>query len=133
MAKMALKILRPVLAAFALLYGVAAVPAWAEDFVSVIDDLPLMAGLVETTEGVEFSTPQGRLAETTAHAKDKGALNGRAVLDFYSRTLPQLGWTQQSAKPGTARFVREGETLDLTTVEEQGQLTVRFSLAPTEK
>lgn len=94
-------------------------------FVSVIDDLPLMNGLLEVGEGVEFATPQGRIVEATA----SGSLRRQAVLDFYAETLPQLGWAQS----GETRFVREGETLDLVLSEKDGALSVRFSLAPTEK
>jgi hypothetical protein len=99
--------------------------AMAQDssrFVSVIDDLPLMNGLIEVGEGVEFATPQGRIVEATA----SGALSRKAVLAFYSNTLPQLGWVQG----GETRFVREGETLDLVLSEKDGALSVRFSLAP---
>ena len=102
--------------------------AMAQDaarFVSVIDDLPLMNGLLEVGEGVEFATPQGRIVEATA----SGSLRRQAVLDFYAETLPQLGWAQS----GETRFVREGETLDLVLSEKDGALSVRFSLAPTEK
>ena len=39
----------------------------AERFISVIDDLPLMAGLVEVKgSALVFSTPQGRIAEVSA-------------------------------------------------------------------
>lgn len=97
-------------------------------FVSVIDDLPLMNGLVEVGEGVEFATPQGRIVEATARGASK-ALSESAVADFYAKTLPQLGWTAQSK----TRFVREGETLDLIFGSDGGVLSVRFSLAPSDK
>jgi len=133
---MHVKFLRPFLVALAVSMPALSFPAGAEDaprFVSVIDDLPLMSGLVEAGEGVEFATPQGRIAETTAQATMEGAMSKKAVLDFYAQTLPQLGWT----RAGEARFVREGETLDLVFgVAGGGQggvLSVRFSLAPTDK
>lgn len=121
---MALKILWAFVLATALALP-ALGPAGAQDaprFVSVIDDLPLMAGLSETGEGVEFATPEGRLAETVA----SGAVTQAAVLGFYAKTLPQLGWTPA----GDARFIREGETLELRISQKDGVLSVRFSLAP---
>ena len=125
---MALKIL-----SVFLLVAVLACPAVAGDaqrFVSVVDDLPLMDGLNEGAEGVEFTTPQGRLVEATA----TGTVSAKAVLDFYAETLPQLGWTAAKIKGANkARFVREGETLDLSTSRKAGTLSVRFSLAPTDK
>lgn len=96
----------------------------SQRFVSVIDDLPLMVGLSEVGEGVEFATPQGRIAETTA----TGAVSRKAVQDFYAQTLPQLGWKAVDS----TRFKREGETLDLVLGNDGGVLTVRFSLAPSE-
>lgn len=97
-------------------------------FVSVIDDLPLMNGLVEVGEGVEFATPQGRIVEATARSTSQ-ALSESAVTGFYAETLPQLGWSAQSK----TRFVREGETLDLIFVKDGGVLSVRFSVAPADQ
>jgi len=102
--------------------------AFAQDasrFTSIIDDLPLMADLVEVGEGVEFSTPDGRIAEVAA----EGPVARRAVLAFYAATLPQLGWTAADE----THFVREGETLELT-FEQVGEiLRVQFTLAPEKK
>jgi len=100
-------------------------PASAEGasrFATVIDDLPLMAEIAEVGEGVEFSTPDGRIAEVIT----EGRVAQVDVLTFYAATLPQLGWTRTDE----ARFVREGEILALT-FEQAGQtLRVRFTLAP---
>lgn len=103
-----------------------ATTAWAGGgFVSVIDDLPLMAALSEVGQGVEFATEQGRIVEATA----TGQVTKAQVLDFYAETLPQLGWT----RAGDARFVREGEALDLIFTHGDDTLSVRFSLAPSGK
>ena len=95
-------------------------------FVSVIDDLPLMAGLEEVGEGVEFTTGQGRIVEATATAKPGVGATKAQVIRFYDATLPQLGWR----KAGAAAFAREGEVLELLFGTSAGRLTVRFSLAP---
>lgn len=110
---------------FAVLCTLALVgPLHAEDgrFLSVIDDLPLMAGLDEAGDGVQFATPQGRIAEVTA----RGRVSRAQVLKFYADTLPQLGWS----RTGDGRFAREGETLALVFDESGGALSVRFSVTP---
>jgi hypothetical protein len=84
-------------------------PAAAQEgslFISVLDDLPLMPGLVEDTEsGTVFDTAQGRIVEAFA----TGALPKSRVLAFYDETLPQLGWRRVAS----GVFQREGETLSL--------------------
>ena len=95
-------------------------------FVSGIEDLPLMPGLVEVAEaGLVFDAPGGRIVEAYA----SGAVDRDAVLRFYAETLPQLGWQRL----GAARFRREGETLDVEFSGAAGAapLTVRFALSPT--
>lgn len=94
-------------------------------FTSTIDDLPLMAGIVEVGEGVEFSTPNGRIAEVDA----EGAVTRSDVLAFYAATLPQLGWTAADE----SHFVREDETLELTFEQVGDILRVQFTLAPEKK
>ncbi|MBF0248355.1 MAG: hypothetical protein HQL36_09845 [Alphaproteobacteria bacterium] len=91
-------------------------------FVSVIDDLPLMDGLVEVGDGMQFSGSDGRIAEVTA----SGLVSRGDVLAFYARTLPQLGWTAASK----TAFKREGEELKLLFETQADGLRVRFSLAP---
>lgn len=100
-------------------------PTWAQqgqNFVSVIEDLPLMQGLSEVGEGVQFSTSQGRIVEVNT----QGSVSENAVLGFYNRTLPQLGWHSI----GKGRFVREDETLELVFETSTKNLKVRFALAP---
>ena len=118
---------------FFLVAVVAALPALAlpalgaERFVSVIDDLPLMEGLAEVGEGVEFTTQQGRIVEAATIAA--AGISRRNILNFYAETLPQLGWTVT----GEGVFAREGERLELLFGRSEGSLTVRFSLAPADK
>jgi hypothetical protein len=103
----------------------ASVPAHAADaFVVGMEDLPLMPGLVPVEgAGMAFDSPQGRIVE--AYAKGRAARN--EVLDFYARTLPQLGWQALDR----SAYRREGEVLRFELYEEQGSLTVRFFLSPT--
>jgi len=120
---MLLKYLRPFMLILPLMASGSLMAGEAPRFMSVIDDLPLMEGLQEIGDGVQFATSGGRIAEVTA----KGSMTKTDVLDFYARTLPQLGWTY--IKPD--QFVREGETLELVFEKTEGPLNVRFALAPT--
>ena len=101
----------------------AAGPAVAGDFFALLEDVPVMPGLQPVEDaGIEFDAPSGRIVEAYAI----GALARGAVLDFYRDTLPQLGW---SAGAGDA-FQREGEALSIDFFGPDGELTVRFTVAP---
>ena len=94
-------------------------------FVADVEDLPLMPGLSEIAgAGLVFDKPEGRIVEAYA----RGSLTPEAVLAFYRRSLPQLGW----AAAGPAAYHREGERLDLEVLglDTSGTLVVRFSLSP---
>lgn len=118
-------------------------PAAAEEsvFLSVVEDVPLMPGLVEDEAGaVVFDAAQGRIAETVAAGVSGNSPGRAAVLAFYAETLPALGWRAD----GEARWVREGEMLSLEfedapaaakTAAKQDDgaakgIVVRFSLSP---
>ena len=76
------------------------------NFISAIDDLPLMDGLIEDKESATlFETALGRFIEVFA----SGVIEQDRLLAFYDKTLPQLGWRRES--PGL--FQREGETLSI--------------------
>ncbi len=95
-------------------------------FLSVVDDLPLMAGLVEAGDGVQFESPQGRIVDVSA----TGNVDANALRDFYENALPHLGW----AKIGPGTYRREGEILTITTGLPSGEpkngLRAIFSIRP---
>ena len=92
-------------------------------FVPGFEDLPLAPGLTAVPEAaMSFDSAAGRIVESLA----KGRIDAGAVLAFYARTLPQLGWQQMTE----ATFGREGEALAIEISESEGVLTVRFALAP---
>ena len=95
-------------------------------FLSVIEDLPLMPGFVEDTDGaLKFETEAGRIAEITA----SGAGTASAVIEFYSHTLPQLGWQLETP----TRYQREGEVLvlEVLELEQNGAgVEVHFQVSP---
>jgi len=95
-------------------------------FISVIPDLPVMAGLTEeTSDAVVFETEAGRIAQASA----SGSVEQAKVYDFYAAALPQLGWHLEARD----RYQREGEVLVLEirkTEGQSGQIVVHFKLAP---
>ena len=98
-------------------------------FLSGVDDLPLMAGLVEDVDsGVVFDTPTGRIVEAYA----RGRVEPARVLAFYTETLPQLGWRRLQA----GYFRRDLEELRIEFAAPgaapalRGEISVRFALSP---
>lgn len=110
------------IAVFAALGAASGVRAETSGFSTVIDDLPLMQGLEEVGDGVEFTTPDGRLAEILT----EGSVSRADVAKFYASTLPQLGWVKEKAD----MFVREDESLTMVFEDMGKTLRVRFTLAP---
>jgi hypothetical protein len=128
--------LKPLIAAVlaaGLLFAPAMKPQAQETprFISVLDDLPLMEGLVEdAASATVFDTARGRIVEVYA----SGALQENRVLTFYDETLPQLGWRRVAS----GVFRREGEALSLEFSLGQSSrtgstpvLTVGFRVRPT--
>ncbi len=113
---------------FALAIFVGASTALAEEgFVIAVDDLPLMPGLTEVRgAGIAFDKPQGRIVEAFA----EGAVAGDAVVAFYEKTLPQLGWRAAHSAAGDTRWRRDGETLRIDVLADEEPVTVRFYLTP---
>ena len=92
-------------------------------FLSNLDDIPLMQGLIERKDlAISFDKAEGRIVEAQA----EGRLAVEAVTKFYAATLPQLGWLAQ----GNNRFMREGEELRLSMTRANQILVVRFALSP---
>ncbi len=114
------------LAMAAFLFGIiGTLPVAAQSFLAGFEDVPLMEGLTADEEdGLVFDSPAGRIVE--AYAVGKVAWND--VISFYTATLNSLGWQGL----GEGRFAREGEELRLDRFGRDGDLTVRFTLAPAE-
>jgi hypothetical protein len=94
-----------------------------DGFLSNVEDLPLMSGLIEDkAAGLAFDAAGGRIVEAYAY----GAVSERQVLDFYGETLPQLGWTTESQ----TQFYRNGERLRLEFAQSDRGLTVHYLLSP---
>lgn len=101
------------------------IPAFAANtaYSFVIEDLPLMTGMIEQPEdAVTFDKPGGRIVETTALTQS----NPAEVRAFYAAALPPLGW-----KPaGASKFLRDKEELTLDIDAKSGKTAVRFTLTP---
>ena len=105
-----------------LLAGLGA-PAIAGEFLSGLDDVPVMRGLTPVeNKDLVFDTPGGRIVEGTV----AGSVSRSAVRRFYRSTLPQLGWERLSDQ----EFSREGEKLRIGYSGNDGNLVVRFTLTP---
>jgi hypothetical protein len=97
--------------------------ARAGEFLSGFDDVPVMRGLAPIqSKTLDFDTPGGRIVEGYVD----GRVTRQSVQQFYSSTLPQLGWEQL----GDQEFSRDGERLRLGYSGQDGNLTVRFTLTP---
>ena len=95
----------------------------AAGFLSIAEDVPLMPGLAENADAAAvFDKPSGRIA----NAEAKGAVSAAAVRQFYSTTLPQLGWQSLGAE----QYRRDRERLRFSFAGRDGALTVRFELLP---
>ncbi|MBH89978.1 MAG: hypothetical protein CMF71_07125 [Magnetovibrio sp.] len=96
-------------------------------FSRAIDDLPLMDGLQESVdEIVVFDSSTGRIVEVLS----TGKVTRQQVMQFYSETLPQLGWQEISA----GYYSRENEILkiDFPSPENKKILNVLFMLSPSQ-
>jgi len=100
------------------------VQAFEPRFFNSLHDIPIMEGLVEIEEAaISFDKANGRIAQARAMSED---LTQSTIIQFYDKTLPQMGWIQQS----TGLYQREMEQLRLSFESEQGFLLMLLMLAP---
>ena len=110
-------LLRSALLGLALL---APLPAWAVDYLSAVDDLPLTQGLTEQKDKTTvFDAPVGKIV--TAYAT--GNVKADDVINFYDSTLPQLGWE----KTASGTYHRKAQTLKIDVLGGQGGGPVNVS------
>jgi hypothetical protein len=101
--------------------------ARAETFLSVLDDVPVMPGMVELgDEAVAFDAAAGRIVGAAIAGRPRPGLDIGAVLAFYGASLPSLGWRAESP----SRFVRDGEVLELAVTIAKGRIRLDFALRP---
>ena len=85
---------------------VSATAQQAARFLSVMEEMPVMPGLVEVVDAaVTFDGPSGRIIEAFV----AGSVQMDAIRAFYAATLPQLGWARQA----NGEYRRDAEILRL--------------------
>ena len=96
----------------------------AARFLSVMEEMPLMSGLVEVTDvAVTFDGPSGRIIQAFA----AGSLQADEVRAFYAAALPQLGWARQA----NGEYRRDAEILRLeVSVASDGGTSAHYTLRP---
>ena len=101
----------------------ASLRATATEFLSGISDLPLPDGLVEAKDkSTVFDSLVGRIV--TAYANGPGTAAG--VHDFYTASLPQLGWEETSE----GNWRRGNQTLKIDVLgPAAGPVTATFTLS----
>jgi hypothetical protein len=115
----ALRLFAPLLLAAGLL---ASPIVRADGFFADVDDLPLMAGLREIPDSaLVYDKPGGRIVIVSA----TGSVSRSQVLEFYHRTLPQLGWRRNGES-----YRRDDEKLTIGFEAAAGGLLVRFHINP---
>jgi hypothetical protein len=94
-------------------------------YLRYLPDVPLLPGLAELADqSVIFDKAEGRVIESVAVS---GVfISEQDVRNYYSRTLPSLGWN----RTGPDRFLRNGEQLVVKWEKVQDGVIVRFSLSP---
>lgn len=99
--------------------------AHAEEFLSVLDDMPLAPGLTELTDqAADFETPAGRIIDAVA----QGEVGSATVMAFYDKTLPALGWVRE--RQGLFARDHESLTIAISPAARKGWVTAKFSLRP---
>lgn len=107
----------------------------ADGFLKTIDDMPLAPGLAEVeSSAIVF----GSGADEIAQAGATGTAMIDAVMSFYTRTLPQLGWKPVAAAPiwrrtgpkAEAAWRRGTQKLQIDLHQQGKDLTAGFMLTP---
>ena len=101
-------------------------------FFDSLYDVPVMPELVEIKDmALSFDKPHGRIAY--AGALSSVELSSKNILDFYKKSLPQMGWNVLKNN----EYQRESEMLRISIVrqeiEGQHRELVQFMLFPAHK
>lgn len=95
-------------------------------FLADMDDMPVAPGLQEIeAERLVFDKAEGRILRTAA----SGLMSPKEVRDFYTTSLPALGWQLKDAEPRYLMFDREHERLEIS-IEGTRPVLVRYALQP---
>jgi hypothetical protein len=106
---------------------VAATPAFAEtSYFAQIEDLPIPAGLEETSDHVEMTDAGVRMLSSSA----RGPGSAEQARMYYQQTLPALGWSLSLGSGGENEtvYIRGREQLSLSFFQRAEELEVQVLL-----
>lgn len=100
--------------------------ALSSQFIEGFEDIPLLSGLTQSSEGaLSFGNEEAGFTETTLTAGK--SLTFSKIKQFYTETLPQMGWTPLSAADTTFSFMRENDILEISQTQKR-PLKITISL-----
>ena len=100
----------------------------AAQYFMMIQDLPLMPGLVELADqALVFDKPEGRILESAALSQGPSM---DEVQEFYRASLPALGWRVSSHADLGLVYIRDHELLQIRFDRRETSLFVRFMISP---
>jgi hypothetical protein len=98
-------------------------PAFADaEYFASIEDLPIPPGFTEIAGEPAFEGEKGRIVFVLA----EGRASAAQIRDFYSASLPELGWGLSPQPDGALVFQRGRETL--TFAVREGAVRTRLSV-----
>jgi len=101
----------------------------SQDFVQGSEDIPLLVGMEKISEEtVGFDSDAGSIISSSY----KTEADLQNVKEFYSKTLPQLGWKaveKKKDKKTKSIFKRDKEKLEIEFTKEKDKNVVRFFIS----
>ena len=87
-----------------------------ENFIDGFEDIPMITGMrQETNNDIFFNNEETRYIETNLYAYKP--ITYEEFANFYTKTLPQLGWTVKEKSQNLIRFSRENDILDFKIIK----------------
>lgn len=106
---------------FSLIFSISANAA----FIEGLEDVPVMEGMQQVSnDSISFGNEESRFVEATLISTTNKFVN---VRDFYTSTLPQMGWVFQEQRDKALLFEREGEIIEINN-EEENPLKIRITV-----
>ena len=106
---------------FSLMFSISAKAA----FIEGLEDIPIMNGLQQTAnDSISFGNEESRFVEAVLTSTTTNFAN---VRNFYTTTLPQMGWIFQGQRDNALLFEREGEVIEIS-AESEKPLIIRITV-----
>ncbi|MCQ2965916.1 MAG: hypothetical protein MJ250_04155 [Alphaproteobacteria bacterium] len=114
----------------AFLFSIHSVYAEELVFAHGFEDLPIMPELKQIDDGqLKFDTPSGRIIEAVFTGEQTQRM---AIKEFYTKTLPQLGWKVKEQGIQSFSFSRDEEELRFI-IENSDPILVKIELMTVSK